>query len=381
MKSLAYAKGWATEAALPLWAETGFDKTRGLFHERLDFERRPIALPATRLMVQARQIAAFSRASLKGWHKGADEAVVICIGNVERLYHRGDGHPGWIFSIDADGKPASRVRDLYAHAFIVYALAWSHRLTGDPHAIKLADETLAEIDVALAAPHGGHLDASPSTDPTRRQNPHMHLLEAVLALYETTGRARDFARAEALVELALTRFIDAESGALLEDFSPEWQPLKPRGENRVEPGHLFEWYWLLDEYRRLGGAVPEAVTDRLLMFGLDHGLDQATGLIVDAVTDSGTVMIPSFRSWPHAEGVKALVSASKHGHPGATEMADHLLASLLTFAPDSMEGGWMDRIDADGSPLVDHMPASTLYHVMGALFEADQVFGSEAAER
>lgn len=379
MKSLAYAKAWATEAALPLWAEIGFDRKRGLFHERLDFERQPIALPASRLMVQARQIATFSRASLKGWHKGADEAVITCLANVERLYHRGDGHPGWIFSIDADGKPASRVRDLYAHAFIVYALAWSHRLTGDPHAIRLADETLAEIDVVLAAPHGGFLDAAPSTDSTRRQNPHMHLLEAVLALYETTGRARDFARADALVKLALERMIDPDGGALLEDFSPDWKPLLPRGENRVEPGHQFEWYWLLGEYRRLGGIVPESVTDRLLMFGLDHGLDQATGLIVDAVTDTGSVMIPSFRSWPHAEGVKALVTATREGQPGAAEMADHLMASLLTFAPDSLEGGWMDRIEADGTPLVDHMPASTLYHVMGALFEAEDAVNSKTA--
>ncbi|MCX5520254.1 AGE family epimerase/isomerase [Kaistia defluvii] len=379
MKSLDYARAWATEAALPLWAETGFDRQRGLFHERLDFERRPIILPASRLMVQARQIATFSRASLKGWHKGADEAVVTCLANVERLYHRGDGHPGWIFSIDADGKPASRVRDLYAHAFIVYALAWSHRLTGDPHAIRLADETLAEIDVVLAAPHGGFLDATPSADPTRRQNPHMHLLEAVLALYETTGRARDFARADALVKLALDRMIDPESGALLEDFSPDWKPLLPRGENRVEPGHQFEWYWLLGEYRRLGGIVPESVTDRVLMFGLDHGLDQETGLIVDAVTDTGSVMIPSFRSWPHAEGVKALVTATREGQPGAAEMADHLMASLLTFAPDSLEGGWMDRIEADGTPLVDHMPASTLYHVMGALFEAEDAANSKTA--
>ncbi|MBN9058688.1 MAG: AGE family epimerase/isomerase, partial [Rhizobiales bacterium] len=326
------------------------------------------------------QIATFSRASLKGWHRGADEAVVTCLANVERLYHRGDGHPGWIFSIDADGRPASRVRDLYAHAFILYALAWSHRLTGDPHAIRLADETLAEIDVVLAAPHGGFLDAAPSIDPTRRQNPHMHLLEAVLALYETTGRARDFARAEALVTLALERLIDPESGALLEDFSSDWKPLQPRGENRVEPGHQFEWYWLFGEYRRFGGVVPESVTDALLMFGIDNGLDQATGLIVDAVTDSGSVLIPSFRSWPHAEGVKALVTATAAGHPGAAQMADHLMASLLTFAPDSLEGGWMDRIDADGTPLVDHMPASTLYHMMGAIFEADQAFGSDAAE-
>lgn len=371
MKSLNFAKTWAKELALPLWSGPGFDASRGLFHERLDFERRPIALPASRLMVQARQIATFSRASLAGWHSGAEDTVVACLANVERLYHRADGHPGWIFSIDPDGKPASRMRDLYAHAFIVYALAWSFRLTGDPHSIRLADETLAEIDVALAAPHGGYLDAAPSSDPTRRQNPHMHLLEAVLALYEATGRERDMIRATVLVDLATSRFIDPECGALLEDFDAEWRPLRPRGTNRIEPGHLFEWVWLLGEFRRLGGTVPESISDRLLFFGLEHGLDPSTGLIVDAVTEDGSVLSPNFRSWPHAEGVKALVSAARDGQPDAPQMADHLLASLITFAPDSLEGGWIDRFDAEGAPLVDHMPASTLYHMMGALLEAD----------
>jgi mannose/cellobiose epimerase-like protein (N-acyl-D-glucosamine 2-epimerase family) len=373
VKSFAFAKAWATELALPLWFDSGFDAARGLFHERLDFERRPIAMPATRLMVQARQIATYSRATLAGWHSGSETVLAACLANVERLYHRADGHPGWVFSIDPYGQPASRVRDLYAHAFIIYALAWSHRLTGDPHAIRLADETLAEIDVSLAAPHGGHLDSAPSTDPTRRQNPHMHLLEAVLALHEATGRERDHVRAGALVELATSRFIDAESGALLEDFAPDWRPLQPRGHNRVEPGHQFEWYWLLGEYRRVGGALPEEVTDRLLDFGLDHGIDQESGLIVDAVTETGTMLSPSFRSWPHAEGVKAFVTAAKSGQAGAAQMADHLLASLLTFCPDMLEGGWIDRFDADGAPMVDHMPASTLYHVMGALLEAEQL--------
>jgi mannose/cellobiose epimerase-like protein (N-acyl-D-glucosamine 2-epimerase family) len=377
LKSFAFAKAWAQDFALPLWSTAGFDARRGLFHERLDFDGKPIALPASRLMVQARQIATYSRASLAGWHRSADDKVATCLAAVERLYHRADGHPGWIFSINAEGKPANRVRDLYAHAFIIYALAWSHRLTGDPHAIRLADETLAEIDVVLAAPHGGHFDAAPTEDPTRRQNPHMHLVEAVLALYEATGRERDLKRASRLIELALTRFIDGESGALLEDFTPEWQPLHPRGQNRVEPGHLFEWVWLLGEYRRLGGSVPEPITDKLLFFGLEHGLDQASGLIVDAVTEEGSVMIPSFRAWPHAEGVKALVTAAQAGQPDATKMADHLLSSLMTFAPDTYEGGWLDRFDADGTPLVDHMPASTLYHVMGALLEAEKLVPSE----
>jgi mannose-6-phosphate isomerase len=374
VKTLATARIWAIEQALPLWSSAGLEGP--LYHERLDFDGRPAIVPARRLMVQARQIATFARADLAGWHNGS-EAHHACLTTVERLYHRADDAPGWVFSIGEDGRPASPVRDLYAHAFILYALAWNYRSSGDPASIHLADQTLDAIDQRLAAPHGGFLDAAPSGDRTRRQNPHMHLLEALLALFEATGTEHYFVRAQALVELARNRFIDRETGALLEDFGPDWQPLFVRGSNRVEPGHLFEWAWLFEEYNRLGGDVPVGVPDALLAFGLRHGLDAPSGLIVDAVTDRGAPMTGTFRSWPHAEGVKAFAAAARRGAPGAAEMADHLMGRLMTrFAPGHMAGGWVDRLDAQGRPLVDHMPASTLYHVMGAIFEAETTFGS-----
>jgi hypothetical protein len=38
-------------------------------------------------------------------------------------------------------------------------------------------------------------------------------------------------------------------------------------------------------------------------------------------------------------------------------------------------GGWIDHVDATGAPIVDSMPASTLYHVFLAAAEADRVWG------
>ena len=35
--------------------------------------------------------------------------------------------------------------------------------------------------------------------------------------------------------------------------------------------------------------------------------------------------------------------------------------------------GWIDRVSADGAPIVEFMPASTLYHVFGAVTEAHRV--------
>ncbi len=378
MKSLAPARTWAIERAFPLWSGAGFDAPLGLFHERLDLERRPLAAAPRRVMVQARQIATFARATLAGWHRPGPEADAL--ETVIRLYHRRDGAPGWIFSLNPDGSPASTVRDLYAHAFILYALAFGHRVTGAPGLIALADETLSDMDRIFAAPHGGFRDAVPAADDIRRQNPHMHLLEALLALYEATGAERYMARAAHLIALATDRFIAADGGALIEDFGHDWQPLGAPGENRVEPGHLFEWAWLLGEYARLGGAVDSAVRERLIAFATRTGLDPATGRIVDAVNEHGRVLAASTRSWPHAEAVKAFAAAAILGEAGAEASADRLLGFLMqTFAPSSLEGGWIDRFDANGAPLVDHMPASTLYHIAGAIIEAERAFGSTAS--
>ena len=52
--------------------------------------------------------------------------------------------------------------------------------------------------------------------------------------------------------LALTRFIDPETGVLREFFDADWRA--PGGEDGlVEPGHQFEWAWLLQRWGRLRG--------------------------------------------------------------------------------------------------------------------------------
>ena len=82
----------------------------------------------------------------------------------------------------------------------------------------------------------------------RRQNPHMHLLEALLALHAATGEKNWLRRAGALVDLFKRRFSDPQTGALIEFFAEDWSP-RPGDEGRLrEPGHQFEWVWLLYEY-------------------------------------------------------------------------------------------------------------------------------------
>jgi len=367
------ARLWAVEQALPLWAETGYEPARGLFRERLDYQRNPLILPGLRLMVQARQIATYARASLRGWFEAKDKALV-CIETIHRLYHRADGAPGWVFSIGPDNKPANVTRDLYAHAFVLYALAWAYRVAPDAGLTQLADATLAEMDEIFAAPNGGYLDSNIASLALRNQNPHMHMLEALLALAEATGFERYFARAEALCSLACKHYVTPE-GALIEEYDAAWQPLHPPGKNRVEPGHIFEWAWLIGEYERLSGHNLADVRTKLLDFGTRHGVDAETGLCHDAIDDTGVLVASTLRLWPQAERIKALSMMHGLGDDKASAEADKLINSMMrTFSLDQLQGGWVDQCDTAQNRRVDYMPASSLYHIMGAIFDADVAF-------
>lgn len=365
-------KNWLTRQALPLWSTAGYDRARKLYHERLTFDAAPIALPQLRLMVQARQIATFCRAALDGVFNATDDALA-CLHTVQSRYWHSDGQPGWIFALGPNGQPASTLRDLYAHAFILYAYAWAYKLSGDTGLLDVAQQTTLEIEQIFAAPHGGYLDTVPPQDALRRQNPHMHLLEAYLSLFEVTNDSFYLERAQSLVTLAQSRFMHPGTGMLLEFFTADWRPLKPIGQNWVEPGHLFEWSWLLQEYARLNPthqATPTALAEHLLQTGLQYGTRHDT--VFDAITDTGILTAASTRIWPQTELMRLLATRQQVGpthQPNQTEATLlHALtqAFFTTYAPPHLQGGWVDRYEANGERAVDHMPASSLYHIYGA---------------
>ena len=94
--------------------------------------------------------------------------------------------------------------------------------------------------------------------------------------------------------------------------------------------------------------------------------------------DDGRVHKSSRRSWPHTEAIKAEVAAAETGDGQAEARAARTIDRLFAaFLGRPVAGGWIDHVDAKGAPLVDGMPASTLYHVFLAAAEADRLWGEQ----
>lgn len=357
-------RGWLRDSALPLWLEAGFDHSAGGFHERLDFDANPIALPR-RLTVQARQIFVYARAILLGWVADSGQVETAFNAMIER-YRGRDGMPGFAFTVDADGKVVDGKRDLYAHAFVILAASAYFRLTGDQKAITVADEILAFIDAEMAAPNGGYLDHLPAPPARLRQNPHMHLFEALLALYEATGDAAYLGRAGEIYGLFRTRFFQPATGTIAEYYGSDWSPQD--GANAMwEPGHHMEWAWLLTEYRRLTGTDTTAIVDRLLDVAYTHGVTP-DGVIIDEVRGDGTPIKKSARTWPLTEAAKAQAVRLAQDPKAAARLALALDGLHDRYLAPVGAGLWRDHFAEDGTLLTDYAPASTLYHIAMSVF-------------
>ena len=363
---LATLRSLMVEHALPLWATAGWDHQCGGFIERLDRDGSPQTEAPRRVRVQARQIYCYAKAAQFNWYPGAKELALKGLDYLLTRARSADG--GFVHLLDADGSVADASRDSYDHAFVLLALANVYQIGQDAQVRAEIDTTLRFIDQRLRSPHGGFIEGLPPAMP-RRQNPHMHLFEAMIALFDATGDAVFQNRAGDFFGLFVGNLFDPRTQVLGEYFEEDWSRINPVV---VEPGHLAEWTWLLKGFERITGC-PTARHRTALMSSLLRYRD-ATGCLVDEGDAEGRITKPSRRCWPQTELAKAWIAQAESGEAGASDEARAALALLYKHYLDHpVRGGWYDQFDGKGRSVVDSIPASTFYHVLCAISEAEQV--------
>ena len=358
---------WLIEAMLPIWTTAGFDDRTGQFVEALTHDGQPLPL-ARRTLVQARQMVVCCAGGRLGWG-GPWAARAAAAG--EALLARGrTGSGDWIYSFDIDGQPADARSDLYSQAFVILGLAETGRALRRDDFVDAARATCARLEAAWADPAGGFHEGEIAPHPGR-QNPHMHLLEAFLALYAATGDAADLARAERIGALFMARLLLAPD-RIAEEFDSSWRPLAAGG---VAPGHQFEWAWLLDRLRLAGGADRSSTALALAAHGERRGVD-AAGFTRDLLSLDGAVKSASARLWPQTERLRTAL-ARWRDDPGALAAALQANDALSAFLAVPTTGTWRDARLPDGGWRAGPAPASSAYHIIGAyeaLIEAGETY-------
>jgi mannose/cellobiose epimerase-like protein (N-acyl-D-glucosamine 2-epimerase family) len=215
------------------------------------------------------------------------------------------------------------MRDAYDHAFVLLALSALYQLTRDAQVRAEVDSLIVFIDRDLRSQHGGFIEGIPATSP-RRQNPQMHLFEAMIATFDATGEPAFQNRAGDLYSLFVASLCDPRRQVLGEYFEEDWSKIEPVC---VEPGHQAEWVWLLKGFERIKGCPTGRHRSRLPASALRYR-DDVTGCLLDEGDAEGNIRKSTWRCWPQTELAKAWIAQAEAEAPAAADEARDALVGL-----------------------------------------------------
>jgi mannose/cellobiose epimerase-like protein (N-acyl-D-glucosamine 2-epimerase family) len=354
-------KRWLFDVALPLWWEQGADHTHGGFHEAISLTGEPLRRPHRARSI-ARQAFSYSEAGRLGWSSPWREAQRHALDYFRKHFITADATV--VSVVGLDGKIDDPRFDLYNQAFALLAYASGHSTFGEAAGWRRDAVALRKtLEQSYQHPLRGFVEDRSRWLP-QRSNPHMHLLEAALAwlvIDDDPGWRR---MANAIAALCLEKLIDPASGALGEFFAADWAPA-PGVDGRIrEPGHHYEWAFLLQRWARLTGRnAPEAAT-RLVAFADTRGLDPRRGVAVNAVLADGSLHDPTARLWAQAERIRAYIAQRR-----CDDNVAAAIKGLRRFLATPTQGVWFDQLTADDVFIPEPARATSLYHIVGAVAE------------
>jgi len=342
-------------AILPAWTGPGWHAAMQLAHEALDGATcRPLPDKRYRAMACARQLYVFATS---GNLAHAD----TLFGSLGRYF--GNGAGGWIYSVDAVGAPQDTMRDLYTHAFVVFACAHYHRAGGSVAALETLRKTVDVIEARFGDGNGlYHAALAPNFAVNGAgvlQNPIMHLTEAYLAALEVTGDKWFAERLPAMARAVAQSFVDPANGCVAE--LPQGTP-----GNRIEPGHQFEWYSLVMMAPALFADTPLPVSlRRAFDFARRHGVADGTLGVCAALDLGGVLQDGTQRIWAQTEFARALaVKGIVEQNPAPLVELEQWIDGFRSRFLHA--GGWHECVAPDGAVVRAEMPSTTPYHLLTA---------------
>ena len=359
-----------TDKTLPFLSEHGWDKKYGGLFETLDSQGKNGPENFRRVMVHGRQLFVFSRWSAltgdKTFERMANNIFAYLITNFWDV-----DHEGWYSRVTVDGKPLDLTKDLYAHAFVLFGLVHYAEYIGKRDAEPWIRKTIRVLQEHFLRSDGSYKEKMnrcflDKTVNQRSQNPHMHLLEAALALSKCYEGNQYISLVKSLLKLFCETFLDKKKLIIREYLNRNFNPNKEIG-HIIEPGHHYEWAWLLNwTAETLGQPELKDLGARILSQSLEFGWDTEFEGVFDQINAKDvTILKSSKRLWPVLELIKALcVYPSEQNFIYLKNCLETVLEHYFNET-----GTWVEHYTQNWQVLSDKMPVSSAYHLGMACLE------------
>jgi mannobiose 2-epimerase len=289
----------------------------------------------------------------------------------EKLWDKQNG--GFFWTVGPSGQPTTGMKQIYGHAFGIYALAASYRATKDQATLDLAKKAFAWLeDHAHDNVNKGYLNyVGPDGKPNggeKAMNPSIHVLEALTGLYEVWPDALLKTRVEEMLDLCREK-IYSEPGYLTQYLTADWQrnpranSFWQRNPNDADSfGHDVEAGFLMVEAAEGIGKGDDVrnwtAARHLVDHAMQYGWDKERGCLYDAGTmDAQGVVAGGLRTekiwWVEAEHLNALLLQHDHVGKETTVYWEAFIKQwdwITKYQIDHTNGGWWATVKADGTP-------------------------------
>lgn len=375
---------WLFDHALPIWWNTGGDRDKGGFYEKINLDGTPCDVDR-RTRVAARQVFSYALADRMGYAGETKAAIDQGLAWLAGPARNPD--TGLLYAVlSPEGAVVKGAFDFYDHAFALLAYASALRVRPGDTALQEAGVFIRDSIIQnYSHPVRGFEESNPPTLPLKA-NPHMHMFEACLAWMEAGGDQTSSSSnavgptktwqttAAMIADLCLEKFLHPQTGALREFFDADWNPM-PGDEGRIlEPGHQFEWAWLFMRWtEKTGDQRFFTAAQTLMQIAETAGTDPKRGVTFNELWDDFTTKDTGARLWPQTERIKAYVQQSRMmsgpDRDGAIAKAIEAADGLSLYLQTDIPGLYRDKMKADGTFIDEPAPASSLYHIICAIDE------------
>lgn len=319
------------------------------------------------LIMQARQLWFFSTLVCEDLEASA--ALAAARTGAEFLQgHMLDRQNGGYFAkVSDNGCLIDGRKDTYSNAFALYGLVAFYRATGDEQILSAARRLFQLLEQhAHDQRHGGYLEAfteewCPITDQDslvgpadmKTHNAHLHVLEAVAALYEVAPDPVIRERMTELIIINSSTLRDPDYGCSIAVCHPDWRVDRSLRNVGASYGHDLECVWIVLDALRAMAMPPsllrgwaEVLCDYALRFGFDrtHGGFFYSGPLGRRADDTDKEW------WVQAEALVGLLEMYKLTRRAVYYSAFRSTLDFVEHHQVAGEGSWWATCTADGTP-------------------------------
>jgi mannobiose 2-epimerase len=358
-KKIANSLAIELEHILNYWTLNSIDEENdGFLGERDHFNN--IVPKATKgIILNSRILWSFSAASN---HYKTNKYKSYCERSFDYLctFFKDEKYGGVYWELNAEGKPINKRKQIYAQAFMIYALSEYYLFSKNNDALDWAVEIYKLIEKnANDQKNKGYIEAfnedwSPIEDmrlsdkdanEAKTMNTHLHILEAYTNLYKVYKKPSLKKHLTNLIQLFFDKFLTSQNHLNL-FFDEQWN-LKS---NIVSYGHDIETAWLLIEAAKVlkdENLIDKTEKTAILIADtfINEGIDFDGG-VFNEYNPSTKKLDTDKHWWPQAEamvGLQYAYNISKNEK--YLETSAKILAFIKQNIIDTTNGEWFWSVD------------------------------------